>query len=89
MHTVLQLWWLQEGRKKPVRLAQESKSVQLTIKTKQRDTREKVTENGKTTDNPRYNKFYYETFETVEIFDATPAEVKEAVIRGISAAAKK
>jgi len=89
MHKLRSLWWLQERRKKPMRLAQESKSVMVILVTKQRDTREKITENGKQVDNPRYNKFYRETTESIEVFDTTPAEVKEVVLRGLMSASKK
>jgi hypothetical protein len=58
------------------------------LKTKQRDTKEKISENGKQVDNPRYGKFFYETAESIELFDTTPAEVKEAVMRGIKSAIK-
>ncbi len=58
-----------------MRLAQESKSVMVILVTKQRDTREKITENGKQVDNPRYNKFYRETTESIEVFDTTPLNV--------------
>lgn len=73
-----------------MRLAQESKSVVINLKVKQRDTREKVNDkNGKPVENPRYNKFYYETAETIEVFDTTPTEVKEVVLRGLLEASKR
>jgi hypothetical protein len=78
-----------------VRLKAESdeKSVLVQIKVKQRDTAEKIDEmnevtgkpTGKKVDNPRYGKFYYASFDSLELEQATPEEVrsvvKEAIIR--------
>jgi hypothetical protein len=87
------------AKENKVRLRAESdeKTVLVQIKIKQRDSREKVDElneatgkpTGRKVDNPRYGKFYYESFDTIEVEQATGTEVKEAVLRGIAAAAKK
>lgn len=77
--------------------ASDEKTVLVQIKTKQRDTAEKIDElneatgkpTGKKIDNPRYGKFYYESVESFELEQTTVAEVKEAVLRGITAATKK
>jgi len=74
----------------PVRLAKEEKaSILISIKVKERDNRETIVENGKTVKNEHFGKYVYETVDTIEVFEATGAEVKEAVLRGIAAAAKK
>lgn len=75
-----------------MRLKQESdeKTVLVKIQTKQRDTHKTVKgDNGKDVENPRYGRFYYETVESFELEQTTAAEVKEAVLRGITAATKK
>lgn len=79
-----------------MRLAIEQQSVLVQIKTKQRDNAETVKidnpgqpNHGKEVKNKRFGKMYYETAETIELFDTTPKEVKEIVMRGISAAVKK
>lgn len=75
-----------------MRLKQESdeKTVLVQIKTKQRDGIKTVKDTaGKIVDNPRYGKFYYESVESFELEQTTPQEVKEAVLRGITAATKK
>jgi len=77
---------------KAVRLKKESNSVTMLVRiiTKSRDTREKVkNETGKEVDNPMYGKFVYVNNHTIELEETTPAEVKEAVLRGIAAAVKK
>jgi hypothetical protein len=76
---------------KTVRLKAESdeKTVLVKILVKQRDGQKTVKENGKDVENPRYGKFFYETAHTIELEQTTHQEVKEAVLRGISLAAKK
>lgn len=79
-----------------MRLKQESdeKTVLVQIKTKQRDGKQTIPElneatgkpTGKQVANPRYGKFYYESVDSFELEQATPAEVKEAVLRGINGA---
>lgn len=90
--------WGQKRRMKEMRLKQESdeKTVLVQIKTKQRDGNSKVAEidektgkpTGKQVNNPRYGKFYYESVPggSLELEQTTPAEVIEAVKRGIQAA---
>src|SRR5258705_533598 len=84
------------GRRKPVRLATEQQSVLVQIKTKQRDNAETITNDnpgqqnhGKVVKNKRFGKMYYETAESLELFDTNVKEVKEAVLRGVMAAVKK
>lgn len=81
-----------------VRLKQESdeKTILVQIKIKQRDNRKTVkidnpgqANHGKEVENKRYGMFYYETVDTLELEQATPQEVKEAVLRGLTAASKK
>jgi hypothetical protein len=68
--------------------AQSDEKIVVVIKTAARDLREKVEDkNGKLVTNKRFDKIAYETVESIDVFDAKPAEVKEAVIRGLSAAA--
>jgi hypothetical protein len=75
MNTVRSLWWIRE-RSKQVRLGKdEAKKHIIKIITSQRD--------------PKTEKIVYDTIESFDVFDATDAEVKEAVVRGISGAAKK
>lgn len=81
---------------KQVKLAEERSSVLVQIKTKQRDTRETVKvdnpgkpDHGKEIKNKRFDKMYYETVETIELFETNPKEVKEAVMRGVLGAIKK
>ena len=59
-----------------MRLAkQDDDKIAVTIKTVKRDA--------------KTGKFKYETVETYDVFEANPAEVKEAVLRGLNAAAAK
>jgi hypothetical protein len=74
--TIRTLFLVKERRKNRVRLAKpDDNKIAVTIRTVTRDT--------------KTGKFKYETVETYDVFEATPAEVKEAVIRGLNAAVKK
>lgn len=75
-----------------MRLAAEEKpSILVQIKIKERDEREHVEKDGKQVKNKMFGKMVYKTVDggTLEIFDATPTEVKEIVLRAIHAAAAK
>jgi hypothetical protein len=83
---------IRERRKNTVRLKAESdeKSVLVQIKVKQRDTAEKIKdESGKIVENPRYGKFYYASFDSLELEQATPEEVRSVVKEAILRASKK
>lgn len=76
-----------------LRIESDEKTVLVQFKVKQRDSQEKVDEvdeatgkkTGKKVDNPRYGKFFYESFDSLELEQTTPEEVrtvvKEAILR--------
>lgn len=73
-----------------MRIGQQSDDkIVVIIKTAARDMREKVEKDGKLVTNKQFEKIVYETVESIDVYDAKPAEVKEAVLRGLSAAAGK
>jgi Cu/Ag efflux pump CusA len=84
---------------KPVRIKQESeeKTIVVQIKVKQRDTAETVDEideatgkkTGKKVKNDRYGKFYYESFDSFELEQATADEVRATVKEALLRASKK
>lgn len=87
-----------ERRPTDVRLKAESeaKTILVQIKVKQRDTREVVKidnpgqpNHGKEVKNKNYGKFVYETFDSLELEQATAEEVYAAVKEGILRATKK
>ena len=76
MWTIRSLFLVKERRVKTVRVGQqEVNKIQVTVKTAKRDAKD--------------GKIKYETIETFDVFEATPQEVKEAVLRGLSAASSK
>lgn len=80
-----------------LKIESDERSVLLQIKVKQRDTQEKMDEvdeatgkkTGKKVDNPRYGKFFYESFDSLELEQTTPEEVRGVVKEAILRAAKK
>lgn len=77
---------------KQVRLKAESeaRTVLVQIKVKMRDTNETVKdESGKVVKNERYGKFYYQSFDSLELEQTTPEEVRGVVKEAILRASKK
>lgn len=76
---------------------EEKDSVLVKIQTKKRDNRETVDEineatgakTGKKIPNKNKGKFVYTSFESIELFETTEQEVKEAVVRGLHSAAER
>lgn len=65
-----------ERRKTPVKVGtQVERSHVVTIRKTSRD--------------PKTDKVVYETVESIDVYEATDSEVKEAVLRGLNTAAKK
>jgi hypothetical protein len=81
------LFFVRERRKIKVRLAKpDDKKHIVIIKQAYRDSKEKD-KDGKP--NPSFGKMVYETVDSIDVFESNDAEVKEAVLRGLAAAAKK
>lgn len=75
--------------------ALDESKLQIIIKTAERDNREIVDIDdpknpGKKikTKNAGFGKIRYETFETIDVFDAKPEQVKTIVMNALNAAAK-
>ena len=76
--------FLKERRKKSVRLAKEEKKVQVRIITAERDNREKVDNKP----NKNFGKMVYETFESFDVYEATPDEVLKVIETAIASKSK-
>jgi hypothetical protein len=63
----------------------DEQKIVVTIKTAQRDNREKV--DGEK--NKQFGKIVYETVESIDVYDAKPEDVVTAVNMGLESAAEK
>jgi hypothetical protein len=68
--------------------AEEAKTI-VTIKQAKRDNRQHLDKDGKKVANKMFGKIIYETVESIDVYDAKPEEVLNAVNNGLRAAAKK